>query len=69
MKNLIAYTSKEPRLRLEIEKDEAAGFYLFVYPENSKDSIADYLQDTLDDVFDQAKEMYSISPDQWKEKR
>jgi hypothetical protein len=69
MKNLIAYTSKEPRLRLEIEKDEVAGFYLFVCPENSKDSIADYLQDTLDDVFHQAKEMYSISPDQWKEKR
>jgi len=69
LKKLIAYTSNEPRLRVEIEEDENVEFYLFVYPHNSNESIADYLQNTLQLVFEQAQEMYGISPDKWEEAR
>ncbi len=65
VKKLIAYTAKMPRLRLEIEEDINVGFYFMVYPEVGKESLADYLQDSLQSVFEYAKEKYGIPPEDW----
>lgn len=65
MERLIAYTSKKPRLRLEIEEDKNFGFYLFVYSENGNHSIADHLQDSLENVFEEAQKKYGVFPKDW----
>ena len=69
MKKLIAHTSKPHKLRLEIEEVENIGFYLIVYEFGSDQSIADYLQDSLKDVMEEAEERYGILPSQWEKQR
>ena len=66
MKILEAYTEKDgKKLRLLIEEDTSVGFYLIVYPEGEAKSIADYLQDSLEEVFADAEERYGVSRNDW----
>ncbi|MEW6609826.1 MAG: hypothetical protein AB1414_20680 [bacterium] len=67
MFKLLAYTTKEPRLKLIIEEDFVeVGFYLYVFPIDSKKSIADFLQNSLEDTLEFAKSNYGIEKDEWK---
>jgi S-ribosylhomocysteine lyase LuxS involved in autoinducer biosynthesis len=54
-------------MRLKIEEDKNIGFYLVVYPHDSNQSLADYLQDTLENAIEEAKEKYNVSPEKWIE--
>jgi hypothetical protein len=67
MLKLIGYTNKEPKLKLIIEEDRV-GFYLYVFPIDSEESIADFLQDSLEETLEFAKINYGIEKNEWKKK-
>jgi hypothetical protein len=57
--------SPDKKYRLEIEEDETIGFYLIIYPNGNSASIADYVQDSLAIVKEQAYELYQVDPNSW----
>ncbi|MFT5319416.1 MAG: hypothetical protein ACI8RA_002690 [Chlamydiales bacterium] len=60
------YIFQNDDIRLVIEED-IVGWYLFVYRDgNMNTPAADYLQDTLNDVFEEAEEMFGVQHNQWK---
>ncbi len=65
----IAYTNKEPKLKLVIKEYTFIGFHLYfalrVFPMDSEKPIADFLQKTLDDVLDFAERKYGIKKNEW----
>lgn len=64
MENL-KYLYKSDSLKLVIEED-TVGFYLIVYNDpRSEQSSEDYLVDSLEEAFQEAKEKFGISSKQW----
>lgn len=60
------YLYVNDNLKLVIEED-IVGFYLIVYSNPfSEKSSADYLLDSLDDAFNEAKRRFKISREEWK---
>jgi len=57
---LEAFNQNE-KIRLVIEHDENVGYYLYVYPVDSNQTITDYLCDNLEEAFIEAEEKYHIS--------
>lgn len=53
-------------LHAQIEHDEIAGFYLYVF-DVPNDEWYDYLQDTLDAAKEQAFEEFGVPMDSWVE--
>ena len=68
MNKYIAY-SKDNFYRLEIEEDVSVGFYLIIYPKGEKQSVADYLQDTLEFAMEEAEELYGVTKNDWKKSK
>lgn len=61
----LKYVYKSELIKLVIEED-VVGFYLIVYRNpRSEKSNEDYLVDTLEEAFQQAKENFGISIEQW----
>ena len=60
------YTDIKSNRKYRIEEDENVGFYLIVYNLETSSSIADYLCDTLEETFLEARERFSINDDQWQ---
>lgn len=61
----LKYLYKSDTLKLIIEED-VIGFYLIVYKDlQSKKSSEDYLVDSLEEVFQEAKEKFGVSSKQW----
>lgn len=61
----LKYFYKDAHLKLIIEED-TVGFYLVVYRNSELDqSTEDYLLDSLEDAFQEAKEKFGIMKDQW----
>ncbi len=64
----LKYLYKNDSLKLVIEED-LVGFYLIVYNDpQSEISSEDYLVDSLEEAFQEAKEKFGISSKQWKQK-
>jgi hypothetical protein len=65
----LKYLYKNDYLKLVIEED-IVGFYLIVYnnPQSEKSS-EDYLVDSLEDAFQEAKERFGVSSEQWEKLR
>jgi hypothetical protein len=61
---LIANPENLKPLRFVIERDEAAGFYLYVYEDDR--CIRDDLQDTLEMAMLVALEDYQVPKESWK---
>ncbi len=64
----LKYLYKSDSLKLIIEED-VIGFYLIVYndPQSEKSS-EDYLVDSLEEAFQEAKEKFGVSSKEWKQK-
>jgi hypothetical protein len=54
------------RIQAIIERDEAAGFYLFIFDLESGSCTHDHLQDTLATALAQAEEDYALASDNWQ---
>jgi len=75
MKPLIAYADPSLRLKLIIKEEtlidqfgnKSLAYSLFIFPDNSEIMMADYLQDTLEIVKEQAKRDYNIPYSAWRE--
>ena len=66
MKKYLKYFYNNDSINCIIEEDDV-GFYLIVYDhQNPGRSIADYLFDSLEDVFQAAKEKFGILQAQWQ---
>lgn len=62
----LKYLHKSKSLKLIIE-EEPVGFYLIVYNDPlSEKSNEDYLVDSLEDAFQEAKLKFGISSEQWE---
>ncbi|NKB46809.1 MAG: hypothetical protein GKR77_03395 [Legionellales bacterium] len=64
---LEAIDQKE-RIYLVIEYDENVGYYLYVYPIDSDNAIADHLCDNLEEAFIEAEKIYHITRDKFHNK-
>lgn len=63
--NMLKFSYKNNFLKLVIEED-VIGYYLIVYEDPySIVSKEDYLVDSLDEAFKEAKEKFGVSKDQW----
>jgi len=61
----VKYVFQNDKIQLVI-KEDVVGWYLFVYKkENTEVPIADYLQDTLEDIFEEAEEMFGVHVNDW----
>lgn len=59
------YQFQNEERKLIIEEDNV-GWYLIIYtPPNNNQSSADYLLDSLEDAFEEAKDRFGVSPSQW----
>ncbi len=61
---LVAKSAALGRREFVIEKDDAVGFYLYVYEDGR--CIRDYLQDTLEMAVDSAFEDYQVPKEIWQ---
>jgi hypothetical protein len=61
---LIAEPDHLRPFRFIIERDEAVGFYLYVY--ENEYCVRDYLQDTLELAIEMASEDYQVPKEAWK---
>jgi len=61
--------NQEKQIRLVVERDTNVGYYLYVYPIGSDQSIADHLCDDLECVFVEAEETYHVLRDKFSEKK
>ena len=60
------YIFTNDTLKLVIDED-IVGYYLIVYKDPySEKSNEDYLLDSLEDAFEEAKEKFGITREQWK---
>ena len=51
---------------LKFIEEDTVGYYLIVYNDpNSENSNKDYLVDSLEEAFQEAKEKFGISKEQW----
>ena len=61
----LKFTYKSDSLKLVIEED-AIGYYLIVYDDpQSEKSSEDYLVDSLEEAFQEAKEKFGVLSKQW----
>ncbi|MGA8163910.1 MAG: hypothetical protein WB791_02665 [Waddliaceae bacterium] len=60
------YFFQNSTIRLEIRED-SVGWYLFAYRPPFEKPFCDYLQDTKEDIFEDAKKMFGVESSQWKE--
>lgn len=64
--NYLKYVHKSDSLKLIIEED-VIGFYLVVYNDpHSEKSSEDYLVDSLEEAFQDAKEKFGVLSEQWE---
>jgi hypothetical protein len=65
----LKYIYKSNSLKLIIEED-IIGFYLIIYKDPlSEKSNEDYLVDSLEEAFQEAKEKFGVSIEQWELQR
>ncbi len=60
---------KEKNLRLLIEHDEYAGYYVYVFEYKSDRSFQDYLYDNLDQAYNAIQKRFGVSKEEFKEIR
>lgn len=64
MLEAISYSSK---VRLLIKHDTKVGYYLFVYYLESEKCIADYLYDSLEEIFQEAEDRFNVKKEEFSE--
>ena len=65
MNNILKYVYKNDFIKLLVQED-IVGYYLIVYQDpKSKKSSEDYLVDTLEEAFLEAKEKFGVSKERW----
>jgi hypothetical protein len=64
MLEAVSYSSK---VRLLIKHDTKVGYYLLTYSLESQKCIADYLYDSLEEIFQEAEDRFNVKKEDFKE--
>jgi hypothetical protein len=63
MLEVVSYLHK---VRLLIKHDTNVGYYLLIYSLDSKKYIADYLYDSLEEIFQEAEDRFNVKKEEFK---
>ncbi|MCI5060221.1 MAG: hypothetical protein MRY79_04025 [Alphaproteobacteria bacterium] len=65
MNNIIHKKGNTVRASIEFEKD--IGYYLYIFDPNSKEITHDFIEDTLENAKQKAKEDFGLEIEEWIE--
>lgn len=63
----LTYTFENQKIKLIIEGETVSGYYLYIFNDpHSKQSVADYHYETLEEAFSASEKKFGVLKSQWK---